>query len=58
MDTTVLKQAGLTDAEARVYLALLDLGSAKIGALVKKSKVAQSKIYDVLSRLLEKGLAS
>ena len=49
---------GLTSGEARVYLALLKLRESTVGPLSKESKVAYSKIYDVLSRLMEKGLAS
>ncbi len=51
-----LKKLGLTEGEARVYLALLKLRTTKVGPLVKKSKVSYSKIYDVLNRLLDKGL--
>ena len=53
-----LKKIGLTDGEARVYLALLNLNSSTVGPIAKKSKVAYSKIYEVLERLLEKGLVS
>lgn len=53
-----LKRIGLTDGEARVYLALLNLNSSTVGPIVKKSKVAYSKVYEVLERLLEKGLVS
>ena len=53
-----LKKLGLTDGEARVYLALLNLNSSTVGPIAKKSKVAYSKIYSVLERLLKKGLAS
>jgi predicted transcriptional regulator len=53
-----LKQIGLTEGEAKVYLALLKIGSSKVGAIVKESGVSYSKVYDVLGRLIEKGLAS
>lgn len=53
-----LQRLGLTSGEARVYIALIELGSSTVGPLVKKSKVAYSKIYDVLDRLIEKGLIS
>jgi HTH-type transcriptional regulator, sugar sensing transcriptional regulator len=49
---------GLTDGEARVYLALLKLGTSTVGPIVKASGVAYSKIYRVLDRLQEKGFAS
>ncbi|MGV8168430.1 MAG: TrmB family transcriptional regulator [Candidatus Nanoarchaeia archaeon] len=53
-----LIQIGLTSGEARVYLALIKFRESTVGPLSKESKVAYSKIYDVLSRLVEKGLAS
>jgi hypothetical protein len=49
---------GLTSGEARVFLALLKLGSAKVGQIVRDSHVSYSKIYDVLDRLSSKGLVS
>ncbi|HLC53813.1 MAG TPA: helix-turn-helix domain-containing protein [Candidatus Nanoarchaeia archaeon] len=53
-----LKQFGLTSGEARVYVALMRLGPSTVGPIVKMSKVAYSKIYDILGRLTEKGLVS
>jgi sugar-specific transcriptional regulator TrmB len=49
---------GLTSGEARVFLTLLKLGSAKVGQIVKDSNVSYSKVYDVLDRLSSKGLVS
>jgi sugar-specific transcriptional regulator TrmB len=34
-----LNRLGLTDGEARIYLSLLKLGVAKIGAIVKDLKL-------------------
>ena len=53
-----LNNLGLTNGEARVYLSLLKLGSAKVGAIVKDSTISYSKVYDVLQRLSIKGLVS
>ncbi len=53
-----LKDLGLTEGEAKTYFALVKLGSSKVGAIVKEAKVSYSKVYDILNRLLEKGLAS
>ena len=53
-----LEELGLTKGEARAYLTLLKLESTTVGPLVKESKIAYSKIYDVLQRLMNKGLAS
>ena len=49
---------GLTSGEARVFLTLLKLGSAKVGQIVRDSNVSYSKVYDVLDRLSSKGLVS
>jgi len=53
-----LLKIGLTGGESKVYLALSELGSSTVGPIVKKSKVAYSNIYDILNRLIEKGIVS
>ena len=58
MDTKVLENIGLTGGEVRVYLALIRLGPSTTGPITDKSKVASSKIYHLLERLLQKGLIS
>jgi predicted transcriptional regulator len=58
MDISSLKEAGLTDGEIKVYLALLELGPSTTGPIIKKSGIARSIIYEILERLLEKGLIS
>ena len=58
MNFKVLLEAGLTLWESKAYIALLELGSTTTGPLAKKSGVPQSKIYEVLNSLNNKGLAS
>lgn len=53
-----LEEAGLAGNEARVYLALLDSGSALAGEITKKSGVNRTNVYDALDKLTEKGLVS
>lgn len=53
-----LQRLGLTEGEARVYLALLKLGTSTVGPISKLSKVTYSKVYDVLERLIEKGIVT
>lgn len=53
-----LEGLGLTPGESKVYVALLELGSTTVGPLVKRSGIAYSNIYEVLQRLIQKGLAS
>lgn len=58
MNTVVLEELGLTKAEIKVYIALLELGLASAGNIATKSRTTSSKIYEVLAKLLEKGLAN
>ena len=58
MEKSSLTNLGLTDGESKVYLALLKRGSSTVGPIVKEAKVAYSNIYEILDRLLEKGLVS
>ncbi|MCW4046152.1 MAG: hypothetical protein NWE99_01115 [Candidatus Bathyarchaeota archaeon] len=53
----MLRDFGLGEYEARIYFVLLTLGEAKVGALTRKAYVPQSKAYEVLDRLIEKGFA-
>ncbi|MFH1770258.1 MAG: helix-turn-helix domain-containing protein [archaeon] len=57
MNPRVLEEIGLTKGESKVYLALLELGSTKTGALAKKAEVSSSKVYKIIDRLMKKGLA-
>ena len=58
MDTSSLREAGLTDGEIKVYLALLELGSSTTGPIVDKSGIARSIIYQILEKLMQKGIVS
>ena len=51
-----LVRTGLSKNEAKVYLALLKLGKSTVVEITRKSKVHRVNVYDVLERLLEKGL--
>ncbi|MFA5961351.1 MAG: helix-turn-helix domain-containing protein [Parcubacteria group bacterium] len=51
-----LQKIGLDKKESQVYLALLELGSANIGQIAKKSAVKRTTVYDILDSLKEKGL--
>ena len=58
MEVKILEEIGLTKSETNVYLALLELGSSSTGKIVDKSKASSSKIYEILDRLMQKGLVS
>ena len=53
-----LEKIGLTEGEIQVYEALIQLGLTSTGNIVKKANIASSKVYEVLQRLMNKGLVS
>jgi len=53
-----LEKIGLTRGEAKTYVALSEIGTSTVGPIVNKSGVAYSKIYEVLNRLIKKGIVS
>ena len=53
----MLRDFGLSGYEARMYFVLLTLGEAKVTTLTKRAYVPQSKGYEVLDKLIEKGFA-
>lgn len=52
--TNILKSFGMSQKEAEVYLALLELGSAKVSDVSKQSSVNRSSAYVVLETLKER----
>ena len=58
MDPKSLAEFGLTEAEARVYLALLQTGKAKSGAIIKATSLQSSTVYNALPALVQKGVVS
>lgn len=51
-----LKNAGLTENESKIYLALLELGPSNAGLISKKSGLHRRVTYDILDRLIKKGI--
>lgn len=56
MEIGILEGIGLTKGEAKVYLALFELGPSTTGPIAKKAKISPSKVYPILDRLIEKSL--
>lgn len=54
----VLKGIGLTQYEAKIYLAMLEIGEGTTGEILKKAGVHTGKVYEILHSLRQKGLAS
>lgn len=58
MEINDIQEAGLTPGEAKIYIALLDMKSATPSKIVTVAKISPSKVYDILQRLVRKGLVS
>jgi len=58
MDTTILEDIGFTNAEIKIYIALLELGTAKAGAVIKKTGLQNSVVHLTLQKLSGKGFLS
>jgi sugar-specific transcriptional regulator TrmB len=56
-DTETLTRLGLTERQAKVYLALLRIGPSKAEAISIASSVHRPEVYRVVDRLQEIGLA-
>jgi len=52
----LLEKLGLDIYEARVYLALLELGKARVSEISKKALINRTTGYDILERLIKYGL--
>jgi sugar-specific transcriptional regulator TrmB/predicted hydrocarbon binding protein len=51
-----MQELGLTEYQARVYLTLLDLGSATASQIPSLSRVPRTRVYATMTQLHEKGL--
>src|SRR4030042_5957943 len=58
MITKDLEQLGLSEKEAKVYLAVLELGEVNIQKIAQKSSIKRTTVYDVINSLKEKRLLS
>ena len=57
-DNNMLERFGLTATEEKVYIVLLRLGKSPASDIIKKTQLHRTTVYDVLERLIEKGLVS
>jgi len=53
-----IKKLGVQNNEARIYLALLELGRATVTEISKKASLNRTTGYDILERLCLKGVAN
>ena len=54
----LLEEMGLSRNEIKIYLILLKLGLTTTGAIIKQTRIHNSKVYDGLERLAYKGLVT
>lgn len=58
MLSNILQNIGLTQKEANVYLAALELGTNVVAEIAAKAKINRVTTYDIAEKLLKKGLLS
>ncbi len=58
MNEQLLAEIGLTKGEIKVYLTLLKLGETTTGKIIEEAQISSGKIYEILEKLIRKGLAS
>ncbi|MBS3059392.1 MAG: BlaI/MecI/CopY family transcriptional regulator [Candidatus Diapherotrites archaeon] len=58
MDPQILEDIGLTNAEIKVYIALLELGSSTAGPILDKTNLHNSVVHMTLNKLIDKGLVT
>ncbi len=54
----ILEEIGLTKGEIKVYLSLLRIGQTTTGKIIDEAGISSGKIYEILDKLVRKGLAS
>jgi HTH-type transcriptional regulator, sugar sensing transcriptional regulator len=58
MDTKILEDIGFTNAEIKVYLALLELGTSTAGPILDKSGLQNSVVHMTLNKLIDRGFVT
>lgn len=58
MELGNLKELGLSKGEIKVYSAVLDIGTSNLNKIQEKTGIERRNIYDILNKLIEKGLVS
>lgn len=56
MDTSILEDLGLSQAEIKVYISLLELGASSAGKILERSGLQNSVVHRTLNSLIEKGI--
>lgn len=53
---STLKQIGLNEKQAKIYLAALELGETTVKEIAKKAEIKRTTIYDLIDEMIESGL--
>ena len=56
MNQQILEELGLSPNEARIYESLIESGESSISDISVKAKIHRRNAYDVMQRLINKGL--
>ena len=54
----ILIDLGMSETEARVYMAMVELGSASVQNVAKRAGISRTAAYDIIGALHEKGIVS
>ena len=54
----ILKKNGFTEKEAKIYLAVLEVGEATVGWIASKTRLKRSTVYTVLEEMIQRGILS
>ncbi|MDD5463798.1 MAG: helix-turn-helix domain-containing protein [Candidatus Moranbacteria bacterium] len=58
MIKNLLSELNFSEKETQIYLALLEVGSAKAQDIAKKTRLNRTTVYDIFEVLMQKGLVS
>jgi HTH-type transcriptional regulator, sugar sensing transcriptional regulator len=58
MNIEFLRKTGMAEGEIKVYGALLEIGISTLNSIQEKTGIDRRNIYDILNKLIEKGLVS
>lgn len=58
MDTEILKEIGMTNAEIKIYISLLELGISTAGPILEKTGLQNSVVHITLHNLVKKGFVT
>ena len=56
MLTSILQNIGLTQKEAKIYLAALEVGSSPVSKIAAKAKINRVTTYSIIEKLISKGM--